>query len=273
MNESKGKKRTYISAKKAALFSVLLICLLLLVGETVVRVWAYYFRTSFERYNSDSGRLELVPNTHIIDANGNEFLVNSKGFAGPEFKEHRSKGVYRIFALGDSCTIGYWKYVYPALLKQLLNSQSSHERFEVINAGIAGYNSQNARDRLIEDILQYKPDMVTIYIGWNDLMKVNPNNLSATGRYTWLARLMEQSYLMKVYRKLIFYYLRPLVMKPKSSGNELDVYVFDHFVPLTYQENLETMIQILQKRGIQALLMTLPTDESPGGYSAPLLLY
>ncbi len=257
-------KQSHISAKKAVLFSVILTCCVLLIAELTLRVWAYYYRTPYERYNTHSGRLELVPNTHIIREDGKEFLINSKGFIGPEFSQRKSQGVYRVFALGDSCTFGYWKERYPAILEQLLNSDSSLQKFEIINAGIEGYNSEHALARLNDIVARYEPDMVTIYIGWNDLMKVNPNGLSSAGKYAWLARFMQRSYLIKAYRKVMFFYLRPLIMKPRLVSDESEGKALDQFVPVAFQMNLEKMVELLQERNIQPLLFTLPTVASSG---------
>lgn len=221
-------------------------------------MWAYYYRTPYERYNSTLGRYELIPNTRII-ANGKELLINSKGFAGPEFESQKPVGVYRIFALGDSCTFGYWKHAYPGILQQLIDSKDFGQRFEIINAGIEGYNAEYALRRLKEDVLQYEPDMVIIYIGWNDIMKANPDNLSAVGGHTWITQVMERSYLVKAYRKLIFFYLRPLIMKPKVIEDESEAHAFDDFVPLRFQGNLEEMVETLQEKRITPLLLTLPS--------------
>lgn len=264
MMKREDVKPNPISTKKAVLFSVIFTCFLLLLGEIGIRVWAHYFRTSYERYNTDSGRLELVPNTHFTIAPGKELRINSKGFVGPEFVAKKATGVFRAFALGDSCTFGYSKDMYPGRLLTLLNLAMPEQQFEMINAGISGYNSEYALGRLKEDILKYEPDLVTIYIGWNDLMKGNPDNLSATGRYTRLAGLLERSYLMKAYRKLIFFYLRPLILKPKQTSDESEIHHFDLFVPLAYQKNLEAMIEVLQERNIRPLLMTRPTVVRPG---------
>jgi len=149
------------------------------------------------------------------------------------------------------------------MLNGLLNSSKPRHRYEVVNAGVEGYNSTYALARLKEDVLPYEPDMVIIYIGWNDLMKVDPENPSETGKNVGLATMMERSYLMKAYRKLLFFYLRPLVLKPKLVSDESDFHAFDHFVPLVFQQNLERMIEILREKNIKSLLLTLPTVVSP----------
>lgn len=250
-----------LSATKAIIFSLVPILVLLVSGEVALRIWAYYFRTSYERYSYARGRLELVPNIQFTTAKGEEFRINSKGFVGRDFTDVKPEGMYRIFALGDSCTFGdgYWRRAYPSMLEQLLDSADLGGQFEVINAGIEGYNSEYALARLRSELVAYDPDMLIVYIGWNDLMKLDPQNATAAGRHAWLARLMEGSYLIKGYKKLLFFYLRPLVIRPKPAGDEADVHAFDQFVPLQFQENLESMVEALQARRIEPVLLTLPT--------------
>lgn len=253
-----------ISYPKAIVYSCIPLVLLLLIGEGSIRVWAYYFRTPYERYNYKTNRLELIPNTSL-NLNGTIIQINSKGFAGPEFEREKPANIFRIFALGDSCTFTPpWMKAYPALLQAELASRNPGTNVEVINAGIEGYNSTYALGRLREELLQYNPDMVIIYVGWNDLMKSNPESQSDAGKFQWLALALEQSYLVKAYKKLMFYYLRPLVMKPKVGENEQEAHAFDHFVPATYKRNLEAMATILHDRHVEALFVTRPTVVSEG---------
>jgi lysophospholipase L1-like esterase len=242
-------------------YSLIPTIFLLAAGELGLRTWAHYFRTPYERFNNSKGRLELVPNTRFTTPRGDDFIINSKGFLGPEFQAYKPSGTYRIFALGDSCTFGSgnWKEAYPAILGELLNSSGYQHRFEIINAGIEGYNSEYALARLKEEVVQYEPDMVLLYIGWNDLMKVNPSNLSATGKYTWLTKLMDRSYILKAYNKLLFYYLRPIFLKPEVKPSEVDLHAFDQFTPLAFQNNLESIVSLLIQRRTTPVLMTLPT--------------
>src|SRR5437660_1647254 len=99
-----GRTPSQMSWVKVAAFSMLPVLVLIAAGEVGLRVWSYWFRTAYERYNLSSGRLELVPNIRYTTARGLEFRINSKGFLGPEFNDRKESGVYRIFAVGDSCT-------------------------------------------------------------------------------------------------------------------------------------------------------------------------
>jgi lysophospholipase L1-like esterase len=264
MSIQETASQTRLPFTKAVVFSVVPLLVLLMMGELGIRVWAYYFRTSYEQYNYSTGMLELVPNTHFTSSEGREILINSKGFVGPEFEARKAEGTYRIFALGDSCTFGgSWNKAYAAILQGLFDSVSWGRRVEVINAGIEGYNSEYALARLKHELLGYQPDMVIIYVGWNDLMKVNPDSVDSTGQYTWVARLLERSYLVKGFSKLMFFYLRPIIVSPEVGGDRSGQLAFNEFVPASYRTNVSAMLDILRERGIAAILVTRPTAVHP----------
>ncbi len=260
-----------IGAGKQILFSAILVVGLLGTAEAVVRVWALYLRTSYEQYNSRTRRLELRPNIRYTNARGQEFRINSKGFVGPEFDERPAPGVYRIITLGDSCTFatGFWQIGYPFQLERQLNKDAGSKRFEVINAGIEGYNSTFALARIRDELLRYQPNLVIIYIGWNDLMKTDPANAARVDEHVWLAELLDRSYLIRAYKKLLFVNLRPLVFRPAVEDSRTTT-AYDHFVPVRYRTNLEAMVQLLADQRVKPLLVTLPTVVQPGMTSQEL---
>ena len=247
-----------VTTARATLFVTIIVVLTLLSLEGGIRIWSYYFRSSHEVFNASKGRYEPVPGVHI-SGNAPPLVVNSKGFIGEEFEVEKPKDVYRIFSIGDSCTFGIWEYTYPGLLHKMLNAERPGNKFEVINAGVEGYHSGFALARLKEDVLQYHPDLVTIYVGWNDFMKANPENLAETGRFASLARLMEQSYLIKAYKKVIFSYVRPLIAKPNVVSTTEDLHAYDNFESPEFLANLLDMSRILKTNHIKALIMTRPT--------------
>jgi len=255
-----------LSIKKQILFTSIIVIGFLLLGEVGIRTWAYYFRTSYEQYNRRTGRLELVPNLRYRVRDGHEFRINSRGFVGQEFDETPPAGTTRIIAVGDSCTftLGLWEMAYPAVAERLLNSQGTHGRFEYINAGVEGYNSNFALSRIKNELLQYKPQVVTIYIGWNDLMKQNPESQIEVGEPSVIAELMDASYLVKAYKKLIFVVLRPILVRPKVEPDKVDRHAYDQYIPKRYELNLHLMISELKQKGVQVILFTLPTVLEPG---------
>jgi lysophospholipase L1-like esterase len=270
-NRVKAEPRRF-GVGKQILFSLILVGGLLIAAEGAIRIWALYFRTSYERYNAQTARLELRPNIRYTNDRGEEFRINSRGFVGRDFDEQPAPGVYRIIALGDSCTFatGFWQIGYPSQLEQRLNHGTSARRFEVINAGIEGYNSTFALARIREELLQYRPKLIIIYIGWNDLMKTDPANAASVDRHAWLAHALDQSYLIKAYKKLLFVNLRPLVVRPATADDGRGSAGFDGFVPTRYRSNLEAMIRLLASHDVRPVLVTLPTVVRPGMTSEEL---
>lgn len=260
MNEQ--KTTVQVSFWRGLLYSLVITAVLLGGTEVVLRVWANYFRVAYLTYDPVRERPALVPNARVQN-NSENVAINSKGFVGPEFDKKKPAGTIRIMALGDSCTFagGWYETTYSGQLARLLKERHPDKQIEVINAGISGFNSEFALARLKDELLEYQPDMVTLYIGWNDLMKTNPVNPVAIQQYKYsgLWRSLNESYLVKAYSKVLFYYLRPLLMKPKLDGDPEGVSAFAHFVPGVYQSNVDAIATTLQVQGIYTLFMTRPT--------------
>jgi lysophospholipase L1-like esterase len=247
-----------LSWVKTVVFSLLPVLVLLVAAEAGLRVYSWFFRTAYERYNANTERLELVPNFQSTLPGGRRIRINSKGFVGPEFTDLKPAGIHRVFAVGDSCTFaGDWDISYSVFLERTLNS--SGQRYEVINAGVEGYDSTYALGRIRDDVLKYDPDVVTIYVGWNDLMKTRPGNMSSSGQATWLGSTLSRSYLYKGLSKVIFFYIRPMLVAPGLSGDESEYHVFDRLVPAAYEANLTAMVDLVRKRGAHVVLLTRPT--------------
>src|SRR5438128_2106117 len=83
-----------LSRAKTVVFSILPLLFLLLIGEGGLRLYSGYFRTAYERYNTETGRLELVPNIQTAIPGGARIRINSKGFVGVEFDDVKPAGIY-----------------------------------------------------------------------------------------------------------------------------------------------------------------------------------
>ncbi len=96
------------------------------------------------------------------------FHINKDGFKGPEIDPDHSNP--RILTIGDSCTFGSWidELSYPRSLERKLNIMKYG--IEVVNAGVEGYSPKNALYR-IEEFKSLRPEITTIYIGWNALYR------------------------------------------------------------------------------------------------------
>jgi len=80
------------------------------------------------------------------------------------------QGVHRIVCLGDSITqIGEGPGGYVWLIRHFLKDLYPDQNIETINAGISGHKSTDMIARFQHDVLDRKPDLVTISVGVNDV--------------------------------------------------------------------------------------------------------
>lgn len=80
------------------------------------------------------------------------------------------QGVHRIVCLGDSITqFGDGPTGYVGLLRGYLTKVYPPNAIEVVNAGVSGNTSNDELSRLDRDVIQKKPDLVTISVGVNDV--------------------------------------------------------------------------------------------------------
>jgi lysophospholipase L1-like esterase len=244
---------------KIVVFSTLIVALFFAAAEVALRTWVYFFRTPAESFDVSTGTFVLQPG--VYPSRGKEPIrVNTRGFVGAEFEDPPPQGVIRIVALGDSCTFGQGnaQETYPAQLELRLNRDTGSPRYQVINAGIEGLNSELALRRLESKVIPLRPDIVTIYIGWNDLMKFDPTSHGESRGLGVMARAIDRLWLTKGLRKLLFYYVRPHLSNP-ATGPASHTGKFREYRPVVFETNLRAIIASGRKMGAEMLAMTLPT--------------
>jgi len=94
--------------------------------------------------------------------------INSHGLRGPEFPYEKAPGTVRILNLGDSVAMGWGvreQETYGRRLEESLIAQSPGEfQLEVINAGVPGWNLENALAYLEAEGLRYEPDLILLEV-------------------------------------------------------------------------------------------------------------
>ena len=97
---------------------------------------------------------------------------NSEGFRGDEFSKEKSSDVYRIFVVGGSTILGAEtssETSIPSILQKMLEIENPEKKIQVINAGISGGNTKTELELINSKIINYDPDLIIMYDGWNDL--------------------------------------------------------------------------------------------------------
>lgn len=243
---------------KSILFSAIILLVVLGLAEGAVRTWAYFFREQVARWHPAAGTFELIPGRHRTELG--HVLINEAGFVGAPLAAE-GPDLRRIVAMGDSCTFGGGNDVdtYPAMLEQRLRKRERPGlRYEVVNAGISGLNSELVLRRLRAVVPPLGPEVVTIYVGWNDLMKLDPVSQGKASRWSGAARALDELWLLRGLRKLLFFHLRPRLLQP-ATGEASDTHRFDDFRPDFYEENLRALVAETRSLGAEPLLITLPT--------------
>jgi lysophospholipase L1-like esterase len=150
--------------------SITAIFLCLLIGESIVR----------NCYNFDEVT-RLHCKGSIMEGDQSYFNISEDPgllyeLKNPPFKQDPTKkaGTFRIIILGDSTTYLFprrrsMENYYPKMLEDILNSGSNCQRYEVINAGVIGYNMIQYVEYLKKRLLRYSPDLVIVgYCAFND---------------------------------------------------------------------------------------------------------
>jgi lysophospholipase L1-like esterase len=252
-----------LSPGKQLVFALLTLLLVLLLIEGAVR--AYHF---VRNYGSDADpRGYVVPDGragYALKANYQEggIRIDSLGFRGPEVNSTKAPGVYRIVTLGDSATFGPHESecAYPYQLSDLL----APRQVEVVNAGIEGYRSDRALVHLQRDVMPLHPDLVTVFIGWNDLYqndpKVESDEQSLEG--SPLSRVLTLSDAAQTFRRVFF--LRFQGQRARTSGGST---LPPDYQPIGYGERLRSIFRTARAGGADVVIFTWPTilsdDMSP----------
>ncbi len=180
-------------------------------------------------------------------------FTNSLGFRGPEWAREKPAGVSRVVCLGDSCT-ATGEIPYAERLQSCLNAAG--QRFDVMNAGVGSWSSYQGRLLLGKKILDFKPDVVTIYFGWNDHWLAWSHSDRDLGKYLsgrarWI-NLVRKSRLAQA----LTWAANRLLPRPDPRLRQPPLFRVSEE---DYRKNLEAMVSSARTAGALPILLTAPT--------------
>jgi lysophospholipase L1-like esterase len=112
------------------------------------------------------------PGAVLRYANGTVATTDSLGFRGAGVARVKPVDVIRIALLGGSTTHGWFvddDETIDAHMRRILADRMPGQRFEVLNAGLDGYDSYQLLERFRIDVLPMAPDIVIVNSGINDV--------------------------------------------------------------------------------------------------------
>ena len=233
--------------------------LFLLVGEVGARVF-YFFRNDRDiRYlvaPIGGVKVPLVypygprkTHTRMDACTGREitFTVNPHWRAADPPVD-KAQGTLRVIAVGGSSTFGANNpdnATWPAFLQQELRRRYG-PNVEVLNAGKAGYQTEDFIYNFSHYMVAYRPDVVVFYEAWNNTYLPIPSqvhhNVRRFNRQAWLGQISSGLY----GRSMFYTYLLEKTHFIVVTSNQ------ERTVPRTaYFESLLTQfVQLLQENGV-----------------------
>ena len=232
-----------------------------LAGRLGVSPWSVY----------DGSHYKFPPDYTLQSAAGQgeeTARTNSLGFRGPDFDAEKDPGTFRVVALGGSSTFGFHNEddeTYPFYLQEMFRSGDRDARVEVINGGFPYYTSASIRSLLEAEILEYDPDLVTLYTAYNDASWPLSLNPVLRGLF-WI---QQHSSIYLVIKETVFPDIRVYQMqnrmRRRSRGDGADLARIDSdadAVAARYRENLEAIADLVGGRGAELILVRQPMTTS-----------
>jgi lysophospholipase L1-like esterase len=146
--------------------------------ETIVRAGGLWIKVDYDERNYYS--LTSIPGVPYTLKPGidtvwarTRIVANAEGIRDTRELGNKTKDVYRILVLGDSVTFGFGvqqEKAYPQQMEVLLKevNQASQLHYEVVNAGIDGFNVENEANFLRYLLPRVRPDLIVWSLVSND---------------------------------------------------------------------------------------------------------
>lgn len=184
-----------------------------------------------------------------------EITTNEFGLRGPAIGKSKPAGTTRIALLGGSSAFGYLVsdgQEAARLLEQKL--KDAGHNVEVLGAGVPGYNLFQTTHRYREVVSPLSPDVVILYLGWNDLTYLVSDEPTAERHrvghpYAWWERLLSHSTL---YGLIAYRLLTPPArfVPPPAARSEPTKAGAEQF-----RENLHALLEEIEAGGAQPVIV------------------
>ena len=202
--------------------------------------------------------LEKTANPRIFD-----LRTNSLGLRGAEIARPKPPTVYRVLAVGDSCTFGSGAGdadTYPAQLEQRLAGPRPELAVEVLNAGVPGFTSFQALRYLEIEGFGLEPDAILFATGVND---ASPATAGGKRRFGGGRMLSDREFAEAVRTQHGLGITRLLWragLWPDSPGTATgrEVQTKTRVSPREYEHNLDAFARQSLERGIVPLIIAWP---------------
>lgn len=184
-----------------------------------------------------------------------EITTNAFGLRGPPIEKDKPPRTTRIAILGGSSVFGYLVSDGQEAARLLERTLTAAGRdAQVLNAGVPGYNLFQTTHRYREVVAPLSPDIVILYLGWNDLTYLVSEEPAAQRHrvghpYAWWERVLSHSTL---YGLIAYRLLSPpprFVPPPATRGEPTEAGAAQ------FRENLRTLLDEIKAGGATPLIV------------------
>ncbi len=98
--------------------------------------------------------------------------INSDSLLGPDYPIEKPQDEHRILILGDSFAEGYTvehDQLFSEVMKKSLNARNGHQQYQVINAAVGAFSTDQQLLMFQEKGKKYCPDMTVLVFFFNDV--------------------------------------------------------------------------------------------------------
>jgi lysophospholipase L1-like esterase len=219
-------------------------------------------------YRPDERLLWLpLPGHGVTEAHHRPITISSDGFRYRVSLQPKKDDQVRIFALGDSVTMGWGvddDSTYSADLERMLNASCAKHQFQVVNAGVNAYPNSLVIERMKKVIEDFQPDMVVLDYSGNPRVE-GLVDLQGAAREKFLDRVRLKSWMRRsaiynfvvedLLRYVVYYRLRRMLvagsLDTTLSKQELDVDKFN--------ERLNDALQYCQSHHVKMIMLVTGT--------------
>jgi len=196
------------------------------------------------------------------------YQLNSQGFRDSEFEKEKGEDTFRIAFVGDSFTYGsgikdYYD-TYPKVLEELLN-KTGNKQFESYNFARRGYDTNQVRGILNNEVLDYDPDLVIYGFVLNDVETKAQQYSIITPRHPFLpkflgTRLYAMTFTYYIFVNKLYGLLESKALPEKSYVSYIkSLYSDENQSNLNnHKKEVEMISNIAQKSSTPVLVLLLP---------------
>jgi lysophospholipase L1-like esterase len=166
------RKRSLVLLRLGLVLVSVLVALVSVEALVRVRQWLQTGHGAAEPYSlvQDPASGLWIPTPGQVNG---PIRINRDGFRGPDVPRVTPAGTIRLAFLGGSTTfcaeVSGNDATWPAQLTEALRARHPGVSFDYLNAGVPGYGMGSIRATLERRVAPFRPDVIVLYEGTNDM--------------------------------------------------------------------------------------------------------